>query len=197
MSRGALALDRVAVALLGLVLLVGGGLLAVWGLGRLPGTVDEIDLGVLRGLPAHPWWPWAVGVAGAVAVLAGLRALFAHTVRPRVRDVTFAAAGDGTDDARRPGGRLQADLPAVADAAAEVLSQAPGVHGCQGRAVPGRDGAVVDLRARVAAETDPAALHRAVQAVADGLARTLPPGTASLRVSLDVRRGRYEAPRVR
>jgi hypothetical protein len=189
-SRGLLLLDRVVLLLLGVVVITGSALLLVWGLGRWPGAPTEVDLGTVRVVPEQPWWPWAVGVGGAVAVLVGLIALVAHARRRRVRQVALPASGHG------PAGRLRVDLPAVAAAAAEILSRSPQVLSARGHLVQERGTTVLELLAKVDASADLDELRATVVRTRDELAQVLPAGTVQLRVRLDVRRSRVENARV-
>ena len=191
MSRGVLALDRVVLAVLGLLLLAAGAGLVLWGLGRWPGAPDQLDLGVLRTVPDAPAWPWALAAGGLVAVLVGLRALVAHAYRRRVRQVPL---GGGPDAA--PGGRLVLDLPAAARAAAQAMEREAEVEQARGRVVVDRGRTVVELAARVDAGTDLARVRTVVDRTHAGLAALLPPGTAQLRVRLDVHRARADNARV-
>lgn len=189
MSRGVLALDRVVLLLLGVTLLVASAFLVVWGLGRWPGSPDEVSLTWFNGVPEHPWWPWALGVGGTLAVLVGLRAALAHARRRRVRRIGLP----GDDSVR---GRVRADLPAVADAAAEQLARSPQVEAARGHVLVDRGTTVLELVARVDAAADLAGVRAAVDRTRDDLAVVLPPGTVHLRVRLDVRRSRVENARV-
>ena len=186
-----LALDRVVLAVLGLVLLAAGAGLVLWGLGRWPGAPDELDLAALTTVPDAAAWPWALGVGGLVAVLLGLRALVAHAHRPRVRQVPLPVAPGGT-----PVGRLVLDLPAAARAAAQAMEQEAEVEQVRGHVVVDRGRTVVELVARVDAGADLARVRTIVDRTHAGLAAVLPPGTAQLRVRLDVRRARSENARV-
>ncbi|WP_380169241.1 hypothetical protein [Jannaschia sp. R86511] len=189
MSRGVLALDRVVVLLLGVLVVLGSAFLAVWGLGRWPGSPAEVSLTWFNGVPEHPWWPWALGVGGVLAVLVGLRAVLAHARRGRVR----TAGLRGADDVP---GRARADLAAVVEAAAEQLSRTPWVDSARGHVVLDRGTTVLELVAHVDAAADLATVRAAVDRTRDQLAVVLPAGTVHLRVRLDVRRSRVENSRV-
>jgi len=189
MSRGLLLLDRTVLLLLGATTLLASAFLVVWGLGRWPGTPDEVSLTWFNGVPEHPWWPWALGVGGVLTLLLGLRALVAHARRRRVRQVALPS------DASTPG-RLRVDLHAVADAAAEQLGRCPQVETARGHVVVDRGTTVLELVARVDAAADLVALRAAVDRTRDDLAIVLPPRTTHLRVRLDVRRSKVENSRV-
>lgn len=191
MSRGVLLLDRVVVMLLGVALTAASAVTVLWGLGRWPGLGDRVDLGAARALPEHPWWPWGLGLVGAVAVLVGLRALVSHARRPRVRRVALPTPADAGAT------RLRADLPAVASAAARALARSPQVETARGHVVVDRGVTVVEVVARVDASADLHGLRRDLDRTRDELAAALPPGTAQLRARLDVHRSRVENARVR
>lgn len=190
MSRRLLVLDRLVLLVLGVALVVSSAFLVVWGAGRWPGAPDELDLAVLRSVPEHPWWPWALGLGGVLAVLVGLRALLSHARRRRVREVGLPGSEGGR------AGRLRVDLPAVASAAAAGLARSPQVLAARGHVVVDRGTTVVEVVARVDAGADLHALREAVDRTRDELAVVLPPGTAHVRVRLDVRRARVENARV-
>lgn len=189
MSRGVLLLDRTVLLLLGVTTLLTSAFLVVWGLGRWPGTPEEVSLSWVNGVPDHPYWPWALGAGGVLALLLGLRSLVAHARRRRVRQVGLPS------DASTPG-RLRVDLPAVADAAAEQLGRCPQVEAARGHVVLDRGTTVLELVVRVDAAVDLVTLRAAVDRTRDDLAVVLPPRTAHLRVRLDVRRSKVENPRV-
>lgn len=193
MSRAVVGLDRVVLVLLALVLGAASAGLAVWGLGRWPAAPEELDLAVLRGLPEHPWWPWALAVGGVLAVLLALRSLVAHARRERVRRITLGSGeqADGTVT-----GALRLDLAATARAAAEALARDEQVDSARGHVVVDRGATVVELVARVDAGVDLDALHAAVDRCRDQLSAVVGEGTAAIRVRLDVRRSRTENRRV-
>lgn len=190
MSRGVIALDRVVVLLVGLLLLGGGTLTVLWQLRRfeLPGTPVADGFDTLSSLPGHPLWMWGLGVVGVLSVLVALRSLWVHARRGRISRV--ALAGTGT------GGRLRADLSAVAHAAAQTLAAGDLVVSAQGTAVVDRGRQVIQLLARTDASVDLQQLQREVDASVADLARMIGDSPVEVRVLLDVRRGRVENPRV-
>lgn len=189
MSRGVLLLDRTVLLVLGVTTLLASAFLVVWGLGRWPGTPEEVSLTWFNGVPDHPYWPWALGVAGVLALLLGLRSLLAHARLRQVRHV-------GLPSDASTSGRVRVDLSAVADAAAQQLGRCPQVEASRGHVVVDRGSTVLELVARVDAGADLARLREAVDRTRDDLAVVLPPGTARLRVRLDVRRSKVENSRV-
>lgn len=192
MSRATLALDRVVLLVLGVLVVVVSAFLLVWGLDRWPAAPEQVDLAALRRVPEQPWWPWALGVGGVLAVVLAVRSLLAHARHRRVHGVTLRPP----PDAPAPPGRLRVDLPAVATAAAARLATAPVVEAARGHVVVDRGSTVVELVARVDASADLDRVRAAVDRTREELAVVLPPRTAQLRVRLDVRRSRVEKARV-
>lgn len=188
MSRARVLLDRVVVALLGLLLLGGGAAAAVWGAGLWPDAPDRVTLPYLAELAEQPWWPWLLAVGGPVLAATGIGAVVSHLVPARIRRVALPAT--------TVPGRLRADLPAVAAAAATALAQRPEVQTAHGSVLRDRDRVVLDLVARVDASTDLAQVDAALRGVGEQLGTMLPAGAADLRLRLTVRRTSIENPRV-
>jgi hypothetical protein len=155
MTRGTIAVDRAMAVLLALLLIAGGAATLLWGTEQVPGLDGAADLSAVTDAANKSWWPWTVGIGGAVLTLLGLRWLFAHVRRP------------GTDPIRLKGsdrsGRLTAEAGPVAEAAAQALALTPGVRSAQGAVIRDR-GQVV---ARISATVDPSADLSVVAAAAD------------------------------
>lgn len=188
MSRARIALDRVVLLLLGLAVLLAGVATVVWGLEQWPDAPAEIDLGVVRAAPEHPWWLWVLGVGGVTLVVLGLNSLVSHARRRRVRHVSLPP-GDGR-------GRARLDLPALAAAAADALARSPHVDSVDDRVLVDRGTTVIELTARTDASVDLPRLREAISLTRDQLAASLPAGVCHIRVRLDARRHRVERPRV-
>lgn len=138
MTRAAVLLDRIAVLVLGLVLVAAGLATAGWAAGRF--GVGYLSFSPALTASASSWWPWACGAVGALLVLVGVRWLAAHGRAPRVVNVNLAH-----DD----GGAVSADPGAVADAAATLLAAEPGVLKASARAAWERGVATVTLSVTV------------------------------------------------
>ncbi|WP_157018375.1 hypothetical protein [Cryptosporangium arvum] len=184
MRRSVLALDRVMAALLGLILFVAGVGAAAWYQGGLrrwwpssPGTLssagvdDVLDSG---------WWPWVAAGAGALAVLLGLWWLLAHL--PRRGPGLLVLPGSG-----RPG-RLLIDPSGPAEAAAEVLADAPGIRATHSKVRRDRGELVVTLTGTIDPRADLTEVVAATDAVATQLRTVLGRDDARARIQLSVAR---------
>jgi hypothetical protein len=189
MKRSVLAVDRVAVLLLGLVLVVVGAAAVGWQLGFLtevwpdvPDTV-QVDAGAVTTASGYPVLAGTIGVA---LVAVGAWWLLAHVPRRSVGPLRLAA-GD------QPG-RLEVDPgPAVATAA-DVLSDDPVIQSARGAVIADRGERVVRLRATVNPDTDLYAAVAACDRILADLAHVLPADQLRARVELSVlRRGETEA----
>ncbi|OBB58241.1 hypothetical protein A5757_17245 [Mycobacterium sp. 852013-51886_SCH5428379] len=147
MTRSAVALDRLVVALAGLALVAGGAGALWWALG--PRAADPLVLGSAATAVDQTWWPWAAGGVGVLIILVGLRWLAAHHRPPRTRTLDI-------------GRGMTADVASVADAAAVALEARPDVVAAGARSVTERGVPTVMLTATVAAR---AGLPAAVAAV--------------------------------
>lgn len=142
MTRATVLLDRIAVLVIGLLLLAAGAAAVLWWQGRLAGGRPVQLVAPLR--VDASWWPWACGGVGAVLVVVGLWWLSGHRRAPRVRDVRLA-------DDTNTDGTLSADAAAVASAAADVLAQHPAVLKASARASVENRVPTITLTATVAA----------------------------------------------
>ena len=124
MTRLAIAFDRFAVLLVGLVLAAAGGLL-IWARTR-SGWTDGLPLQWLTDAVDRSWWPWASAGGGLLLVILGLRWLASHRRAPKAARIGLA--GTATT------GTLTADPGAVADAAADALRTQPSVLKASARA---------------------------------------------------------------
>ncbi|MCY7400469.1 MAG: hypothetical protein LH477_05830 [Nocardioides sp.] len=136
MSRSVVVTDRVMAVVLGLVLVLAGLALGGWylvaqGWVTVPVTAaDELSTAPVQSAATAAWWPWALGVAGLVLTLLGLRWLTAHLPDRGVGRLRLS--GTGAE------GRLEVDAGAVASAAAASLEQVPGARSARGRVLRDR-----------------------------------------------------------
>lgn len=161
MNRAAAGTERVAVLLVGLVLLALGAAAAAWERDWIPDAVDRLDLSVLLDRTDESWWPWAVGLLGLVLVILALLWLRAHARRRSLARLKLPGTGRG--------GALEADSGALVDAAAASLAEAPGVTARGGRVWRDQREIVVELRAAL----DPGADLNEVADAADRAAAVL------------------------
>ncbi len=181
MSRTLAGLDRVMVALAGLVLVVGGVAGIVWQLklwDRASGTVSA------RWLPTAAqqwWWPWAVAAIGVVLIVVALRWLAAHFSRSKITSTRLP----GSDSS----GRLTVDLTALAAAAAASLTDTPGVRSTAGKAVDERGLRTITLTVTVDPSADLPTVTSAAERVCAELATVLPDRSLATRVHLRTARG--------
>ncbi|WP_193043825.1 Asp23/Gls24 family envelope stress response protein [Mycolicibacterium baixiangningiae] len=137
MTRLASTWDRFAALVFGLAAIVLGAGMLMWATDWIPGTPEYVTAPGLVTAAGTAWWPWAVGAVGIVLILLALRWLLIHTPKARVKAVPLTSG--------QAGGRVSADLGAVAHAAAQILEQHPGVESAKGKAVIDRGVRTVDL----------------------------------------------------
>lgn len=155
MSRSTLALDRIAVAVLGLLLIAIGAGALIWNTSLFAGIPETITAPGLALSTRSWWWPWAVTLAGIALVLLGLRWLAGHAMAARAHAMPLTGSGEG--------GALSADLSSVADAAARRLESDPNVYSAKGTAIVDRGRRIMDLTATAAAADVAAAAAAADQ----------------------------------
>lgn len=178
MSRSSLALDRIAVAVLGLLLIVIGAGALVWNTSWFAGIPETITAPGLALSARSWWWPWAVALAGVVLVLVGLRWLAAHAMAARAHAMPLTGSGEG--------GTLSADLSSVADAAARRLASDPNVHSAKGTALIDRGRRIMDITATAAA-ADVAAAAAAADRVCCEAVTMLADDTVATRTRIRVK----------
>ncbi|WP_051639838.1 hypothetical protein [Cellulomonas sp. URHE0023] len=191
MRRGALAVDRVVVLLLGLVLIALGVAVVGWQAGFLedvwpsvPPSV-QVDSSEVTGTGS-----FVVLAVAAGAVLVGLGGwwLAAHIPRRGVGPLRLPP-GDV------PGVLTVLPAPAVATAA-DVLADEPGVLSARGAVLTDRKQRVVRLRVAVYPDADLASVIASCDRVLADLAVVLPDDQLRSRLELSVRREASERARV-
>jgi hypothetical protein len=188
MTRTTLAFDRVMTALVGLALLALGVLGILWWAGRLGSAPTELDLGSIRGWPRQQWWPWALGAAGVVVALIGLRWLFSHLPRGGVSHLTLPGSGAQ--------GRLLVAAGPVVDAAASALADTPGVRSARGRIDHDRGQIVAHFDATIERGADLRRVAAAADEVTGQLQSALERRDLTSRVMLRTAGGNRPMPRV-
>jgi len=188
MSRLATGLDRLAVLLVGLVLIVVGAGAILWQLATFSQAPKSLTAPGLVHAGTQSWWPWAVGIGGAVLVLLSLRWLGAHVPGRKVHDAKLAGS-DAT-------GKLTVDLSALAAAAAEALAEAPGVRSATGKAVTDRGRRTLELIVTMEPTADLAAVTAAADKVGADLNQALAEPAIATRVHLHTACRARSGPRV-
>lgn len=159
MTRLAVAFDRVATLLAGLILLAAGAAAVAWQRGAL---VDgrSLSFGPAADATRTDWWPWASGGVGALLVILGIRWLLTHRPARKASRVTLE-----TPAASLP--RSTADAASVAHAAAIAIRRDPAVLKASGAAVIERGTPTVAITATVTARHGLHAGARAADETAD------------------------------
>lgn len=188
MSRAAIALDRAAALVVAVILIAVGAGAIVWWLDLLTWLPAALDTSVVRDGTHQPWWPWAAGGAGLIAVVAGLRWMIAHLPDRGVGDLMLTGSG--------PDGALRAASGPVAHAAAQALAAAPGVRSATGRVLRERGQLVARLTGTVEASADLRIIAAAADQVAADLRAVLGRDDLYCQVRLTVGRRAHALPRV-
>ena len=188
MNRAAAGVERVAVLLVGLALLVVGAAAAAWERDWIPGAVERVDASALVDRTGERWWPWVVGLLGLVLVVLGLLWLRAHARRRTLARLKLPGSGRG--------GALEADSGALVDAASAALAEAPGVTSRGGRVWRDQREVVVELRGGLDPGADLDEVADAADQAAAVLGECLGPRTPA-RCRVVLVRGRRWARRTR
>ena len=178
MTRTTAGVDRIATVVVAVVLAAAGLLALEWRFGWLLDLPARSSTTEVVDLAARSWWPWALGAAGAVLVLAGLRWLAAHVSTSGVSHLNLPGTGSG--------GRLRVSVKAAASTAADVLADNPSVRSARGRANRDRGQLVVELRATLTPDADLHELAAVCDEVAADLARVLERADLFCRFHLNV-----------
>ncbi len=138
MKRSTVALDRLATAVVALLLIAVGAALLIWNTSLFSGIPEMITAPGLVDASESDWWPWAVAGAGILLVVLALRWLIAHRPAARVDRTTIAdSRNDAETDDATPG-RSSADIAAIASASARALEAHTAVVKASGKAVVDR-----------------------------------------------------------
>lgn len=189
MSRLTTAWDRIATFLAGLVLFALGAAAVAWYYRLVSAFPTSLHARTATRIMAQGWWPWAAGAVGVLLVLLGLRWLVAHL--PQRRSHRLALTGSDRT------GRLTADLSAVSQAAAEAMTDVPGVRSTGSAVHVDRGRRTLDITATVEQHADLAALVDASERMTAELRQVLGADAPATRVHLRVARTERNQPRVR
>jgi|UPI000687764B hypothetical protein len=188
MSRGTLAADRTLTAVAGVVLIALGVLGILWYAGRLGSVPSVVDVSGIRWLPKAEWWPWALGAAGVILALVGLRWLLSHLPRSGVSNLYLTGSGSQ--------GKLLVAARPVIDAAATALAQTPGVRTARGRIEHDRGEIVAHFDATIERGADLRVVGAAADAVTGDLQSALEREDVVSRVQLRTAGRNRPMPRV-
>ncbi|WP_269856961.1 alkaline shock response membrane anchor protein AmaP [Streptomyces sp. RPT161] len=182
MNRPPHRINRIALALVGLVLLAGGVLALLRGTGFFGAAGPDAALLVPgeRHYAAASGWVWpAVGAAAALLAVAGLVWALAQLRRAGVRTIALEA------DLSRGATRLSA--VAVTDALEDELQSYRGVHRARARLIHSSRHPRLDLRITLAADADPRPIRaRIEQQALTHLRRVLDQEDLPARIRLDI-----------
>lgn len=194
MSRRTVLLDRVVLTLIGLVVIALGVAMAAWWLAvdrnvSIGGTwTSRLSTAELSEYLHAPWWPWAITSAGVVMILLGLRWLLAHQSRNGIDELRLDGSG--------PSGQLVAAAPPIMAAAAQWMTQIPGVRSASGRFEVDRGTPVGRLDVTVEPRADLERVSAACAAVNRDIAVVLQRPDVHCQVVIDVARRGRALPRV-
>jgi hypothetical protein len=150
MNRTVLRLDRVLLAVAGLVLVAVGVAALLWTTGTLAQLLDgvpaSIDTTTTAEASSQAWWPWA---AGAIAVLLAVIALWWMLAHLPTRSAHEQDLPGSTRAAR-----LRISRSAVAQATAHAAQQIPSVQGASATLHDEGAELVLSLRVTVDPATD-------------------------------------------
>jgi hypothetical protein len=177
MTRLATTVDRLAAAVFGLALIAVGVGVLVWNTHLIPHVPHTITAPGLVSATNTEWWPWAVAGVGLVLALVGLRWLFAHTPKARVKALPLPPTAAGS---------TSVDLGQVADAAATALQHDTNSHGAKGKAVIDRGSRTIDLAVTAYSPATVPALIAAVDEVGGQVTEMLGDARVAVRTTVHV-----------
>lgn len=180
MRRAVIALDRLAAAAAGLVLIAAGAAALGWRYHRIPDAPDRIESAWITDATSAGWWPWATGTGGILLVLIGLAWLTRHFPRRGTGQLTLT----GSDTT----GRLTADVNATVTAAGQILAAAPGIRAAGGQVVLDRGQLVAEVHTTIEPGADLDAVRTAAEQARTDLLRIIGRDDLSCRVTLRVAR---------
>ena len=165
MTRTAWAVDRIAVIVVGLILIAVGVLAFIWRLDVWNALSQTSDTSAITDILNRRWWPWAVTGAGIILILLGLRWLWAHVPGRGVGDLNLPGTGEQ--------GKLRFSGKAAASSAADALAAKPAVQSASGTIKRDRGQLVVDLKATVDSEADLEEIAADADQIVGDLARVM------------------------
>ena len=189
MSRAVIAWDRVVTLLIGLLLIAVGLAGILWWLGDFLGWSQQpLQVDRALELTEEAWWGWAVGAAGILLILLGLRWLAAHVPDRRVSNLKLPGS--------TAQGRLDAKVRPIAGAAAEAFALTPGVRTARGTIQRDRGQLVAKLRATIEQQADLTTIADAADRVSAELRQVTQRDDLVCQVNLGVARTTRDLSRV-
>lgn len=189
MSRLTAAWDRIATVVVGLMLLAVGAAAVIWYYRLVGGFPKELHARTATRILGQRWWPWAAGAGGIVLVLLGLRWVAAHIPQRHNKQLSLTGS-DAT-------GRLSADLSAVAHAAADTLTDVPGVRSTGSAVHLDRGRQTLDITLTAEPHADLGVLAHASEQMTAELMQVLGADAPATRVHVHVARTQRPGRRVR
>lgn len=178
MTRLTAGVDRAATLLVAIAFALVGLLALGWRYSWLLDWPLRTSTSDAVALTERSWWPWALGAAGLLLILVGLRWLVAHLRSSSVSHLNLTGTGAA--------GRLRVNAKAAASTAADVLADNPGVQSAKGRLDRDRGQLVIDLRATLTPDADLRDLATVCDELAADLARVLERSDLRCRVHLAI-----------
>ena len=180
MSRAVIVIDRIAILLVGLVLLAGGVYALGWWYGDVVDLPERLQSTTVESITEQRWWPLALGLSGIVLVIVGLRWLGAH-IPNRATPTLRMSGSDST-------GKLTVSSQAVADAAASEFKQTVGVDSVRARLIRDRGQTVLTMRGMISADADLSVVGRAADSLSSNVIQVTGRDDLRCRIQLGVRR---------
>ena len=157
MKRGAAALNRLLVLVVGLLLAGVGAAALAWDrdVTAIRDAAAHLDRDRVTAIPDQNWWHWALGATIAGCLVLGVVVLAVDLTRRRAAPSTLLETATDTP--------VAIDLGPVAAGVAAELQRLPGVRRARGRAVSDRGLATVQVTVDADPRSDIDALVRAAE----------------------------------
>lgn len=175
-SRTITAVDRIATAVVALILLGGATFGLWWWTGYSP-VVTTIDTTDATSLIDANWWPWASATVGVLLAFTALAWLLAHVGRSTVNHLRLTGSSLS--------GAFSVDASKIADAAADILAGTLGIRSTSGIIYQRRGQTVVRLTALIEPEADLTTITSRADQVAAELVQVL--GRRDLACSIELK----------
>lgn len=186
MNRAIVGLDRFLGTLVGILLVIVGVAGILWYHGTLHRRFPAIGVhthGVLvsiRNATGQAWWPWVTGLVGLVLCVVAVGWLVRHATYRGVHN--FRLRGGNT------AGQVSASTTSLFGAAADELTQTPGIRSAAGSMIAYRGALVADLRLGIDPAADLRLVGTALDTVVSDLAIALDNPDVTYRASVSVAR---------